>query len=136
MYCVDTNVVIAVLRNQPQPLVNRFACHLPRGEIALPAIVLFELHYGAANSTHKDANARRIADFLDAPITILPFEADDAVEAGAIRAELKRAGTPIGPYDILIAAQARRHGAALVTANRGEFVRVSGLVVEDWTARD
>jgi len=61
-----------------------------------------------------------------------PFELADAEHAGAIRAQLERAGTPIGHYDLLIAAQARRHGATLVTANQREFARVPGLDVMDW----
>ena len=67
-------------------------------------------------------------------ITLLPFEPEDAEEAGDIRAVLESAGTPIGPYDILIAAQARRRGAVLVTANIGEFSRVQGLATENWMA--
>ena len=63
----------------------------------------------------------------------MTFDAEDAHEAGDIRALLERAGTPIGPYDILIAAQARRRGATLVTANTREFARVPGLKTEDWT---
>ncbi len=55
--------------------------------------------------------------FLQLPVSILPFEPEDAEEAGEIRAELERLGTPIGPYDVLIAAQARRRSALLVTAN-------------------
>jgi tRNA(fMet)-specific endonuclease VapC len=68
------------------------------------------------------------------PITVLSFEPGDAKEAGDVRAALERAGTPIGPYDVLIAAQARRRAALLVTANNREFVRVPGLMVEDWSA--
>jgi tRNA(fMet)-specific endonuclease VapC len=67
-------------------------------------------------------------------IDVLPFETDDAMHAGEIRAELERAGTPIGHYDYLIAAQARRHGAALVTLNTRKFSRVPGLLVVDWAA--
>ena len=59
---------------------------------------------------------------------------EDAEEAGNIRAALERAGKPIGPYDVLIAAQARRRGATLVTANEREFARVPGLKTEDWAA--
>jgi tRNA(fMet)-specific endonuclease VapC len=62
-------------------------------------------------------------------VTPWPFEPEDAEEAGDIRAELEREGRPIGPYDILIAAQARRRGALLVTANTGEFTRVPGLKI-------
>jgi tRNA(fMet)-specific endonuclease VapC len=75
---------------------------------------------------------QRIADFLAGPIQVLPFETADAEEAGDIRAALEQAGTPIGPYDLLLAGQARRHDALLVTANEREFARVPRLKFEDW----
>jgi tRNA(fMet)-specific endonuclease VapC len=62
----------------------------------------------------------------------VPFEAGDAIEAADIRAHLKREATPIGPYDVLIATQARRAGTTLITANTREFARVPGLTVLDW----
>jgi tRNA(fMet)-specific endonuclease VapC len=74
------------------------------------------------------------ATFLSAPIAFLPFDAEDAAEAGDIRAALSKAGTPIGPYDLLVAAQARRRGAFLATANVREFARVPRLEVEDWAS--
>jgi tRNA(fMet)-specific endonuclease VapC len=95
-------------------------------------VVLFELAYGAAKSGRPDANARRIGEFLSGEISVLAFEPADAIEAGQIRADLRRAGTPIGPYDVLIAGQARRRSAVLVTANNREFRRVAGLRLEDW----
>jgi tRNA(fMet)-specific endonuclease VapC len=94
--------------------------------------VLFELRYGAAKSARPDRNARRIADFLSGPIEVLPFEPAAADEAGDIRAALERAETPIGPYDVLIAAQARGRDGLLVTANEREFARVPRLKLEDW----
>ena len=66
-------------------------------------------------------------------MTVLDFTADDAVTAGAIRAELARLGTPIGPFDLLIAGQAKARGLCVVTNNTREFTRVAGLEVEDWT---
>jgi tRNA(fMet)-specific endonuclease VapC len=96
--------------------------------------------YRSSNSTIAESarareNRERLATFLELPIAILPFEPDDAEEAGDIRAALERAGTPFGPYDVLIAAQARRRRALLVTANRREFARVPRLKTEDWAAR-
>jgi tRNA(fMet)-specific endonuclease VapC len=132
MRCLDTNVVIALLKGRPPGLLNRFEIEFGRDAIALPAIVLFELAYGVAKSERRRENDERLAAFLRAPISILSFDADDAREAGDIRAALAKAGTPIGPYDILIAAQARRRGALLVTANAREFARVPGLRTEDW----
>jgi tRNA(fMet)-specific endonuclease VapC len=103
------------------------------GNLALSTIVLYELRYGVAESARRTENTTRLSLFLQAPIAILPFGHEDAGEAGDIRAALERAGTPIGPYDVLIAAQARRHDAVLVTANAREFARVPGLKTEDWT---
>jgi tRNA(fMet)-specific endonuclease VapC len=132
MHCLDTNVVISILSGRPPRLMDRFEVELAGDAITLPAIVLFELEYGIAKSERRRENQERLAVFLQAPISVLPFDADDAREAGEIRAALAKAGTPIGPYDILIAAQARRRGATLVTANEREFARVPRLKTEDW----
>jgi tRNA(fMet)-specific endonuclease VapC len=88
-----------------------------------------------ARSQSAMRNAQRVADFLLGPIEVLPFETADAEEAGDIRAALECAGTPVGPYDVLVAAQARRRDAPLVTANEREFARVPGLKFEDWAVR-
>ena len=93
-----------------------------------------ELWYGAMKSAKPKENADIIRRFVTGPISLLDFEPDDGEKAGAIRADLERKGTPIGPYDILIAAQALRRDALLVTANMREFKRVIGLRCEDWSA--
>jgi tRNA(fMet)-specific endonuclease VapC len=136
MICLDTNAVIPVLNDRSSPVRTRIDAAIGLGHtLAISSIVLFELRYGAAKSAHPDRNARRIADFLTGPIEVLPFESADADEAGNIRAALERVGTPIGPYDVLVAAQARRRDALLVTANGREFARVPRLKFEDWTMR-
>ena len=133
MICLDTNAVIEVLNAANSSVRRRMGTAIGEGQtFALSVIVLFELRHGAAKSAQSERNARRIDDFLAGPIEVLPFAPEDAEEAGDIRAALERAGTPIGPYDILIAAQARRHDAILVTANTREFARVPRLRVEDW----
>jgi len=113
-------------------VVDRLAEALTRGPVALPAPSLHELWYGAAKSTRIAENIDRIERFLSAEIVVLPFDAEDAREAGFIRAQLKPLGIPIGNYDVLIAAQALRRGLTLVTANVGEFERVPGLIVVNW----
>jgi tRNA(fMet)-specific endonuclease VapC len=134
MICLDTNTVMTVLNRRSLPLRSRMASSVEnQQELSIPVIVLFELLYGAAKSAQPERNAQRIADFLSSVIRVLPFEQADAEEAGEIRTQLERSGTPIGPYDVLIAAQARRRNALLVTADQREFTRVSGLRVEDWT---
>ena len=103
--------------------------------LGLSVIVYHELMYGGAASERRKANEDKIALFITSgELVMLDFTQDDAQEAGEIRAHLRRLGTPIGPYDVLIAAQARRAGTALVTANTGEFTRVPGLQVLDWAA--
>jgi tRNA(fMet)-specific endonuclease VapC len=127
MICLDTNAIIDALNNPTSPVHSRIDQARENGTpLAISVIVLFELWYGAAKSGHRRRNTERLVDFLAGPIRILNFDAEDAREAGDIRAALATAGTPIGPYDILIAAQARRRGATLVTANAREFARVPG----------
>jgi tRNA(fMet)-specific endonuclease VapC len=133
MICLDTNVAIGCLSGRQPALAERLERELLTDDFALPTIVLFELQYGIAKSARAQDNAERLATFLELPIAILPFEPDDAQESGDIRAALERAGTPIGPYDVLIAAQARRRRAVLVMANRCEFTRVPRLKTDDWT---
>jgi tRNA(fMet)-specific endonuclease VapC len=133
MFGLDTNVVIATINERVPHVRARFIQTLADGiAVGISAIVLFELWYGIAKSQRQADNTADLADFLSLDITPWPFDAEDAREAADIRAALERAGTPIGPYDILIAAQTRRRGATLVTANAREFSRVPGLRTEDW----
>ncbi len=96
-------------------------------------IVYHELMYGAAASERQRENEEKIALFITSSrIELLQFNEQDAKEAADIRAYLRKIAMPIGPYDVLIAAQTRRVGATLVTANGREFNRVKGLMVIDW----
>ncbi|MGH6714773.1 MAG: PIN domain-containing protein [Bradyrhizobium sp.] len=133
MICLDTNIAVYVMNRRVPSVRLRLAEQLRLGtEIGFPAIALFELRYGYARSTRRVEAERLLSEFLAPGIAVLPFEAEDAAHAGDIRAYLESKGTPIGPYDCLIAAQARRRGAALVTLNVREFSRVPGLIVTDW----
>lgn len=96
------------------------------------SVVAFELWYGVAESQRKEANTQRLESFFAGPLEWTLFDEEDAREAGLVRAQLEMAGKPIGAYDVLIAGQARRRGATLVTSNTGEFDRVNGLKWEDW----
>jgi tRNA(fMet)-specific endonuclease VapC len=134
MLCLDTNVVIGILNGRPEAVRRNLAAALAEGEqVTVSSIVLFELWHGAAKSGRPAENAERIRIFLSGQIEILPFESEDAKEAGYLRAVLEKAGTPIGPFDVLIAAQALRWQAPIVTANAGEFDRVPGLTRLDWS---
>lgn len=135
MFCLDTNIVIFALNKRRPGIAERFAEELRVGTpMIVPAIVLFELNYGISKSDRSE-KARAILDgFLSCGVSRPAFDDEDAREAGEIRAYLEARGTPIGPFDYLIAAQARRRGAAVVTLNRREFERVPGLIVTDWGA--
>jgi tRNA(fMet)-specific endonuclease VapC len=135
MICLDTNIVIWILNGRRSSLRHRLGEQLRGGAtVALPVVALFEMRYGFARSDRREHNERLLEKFLGLGIDVLPFETEDAAHGGDIRAQLERAGTPIGHYDYLIAAQARRRGAALVTLNTREFARVPGLIVVDWAA--
>lgn len=123
----DTNIIIAWTAGRIAGIAARMAMH--RGELRLSAIVFHELAFGAFNSRHVDRNLRAL-DALGLPV--LAFDAADARAAGEIRATLRRRGTLIGPYDVLIAGQALARGLTVVTANMSEFRRVDGLKIEDW----
>ena len=131
--CLDTSIAISLIAGRDHIVGERFRAALPQG-IVLPSTALFELWFGVANSEQKKQNEKRLNAFLLGPIQIVPFGPDDAREAGEIRSQLKRAGTPIGPYDLLIAAQARWRGATLATLNAREFARVPTLAVDDWSS--
>ncbi len=136
MIHLDTNVAIALLNGQPPQVRTHFDAARDAGTpIGLSSIVYHELMYGAAASARRRANEEKIALFIaSGRIALLAFDEADAGEAADIRAYLRREGTPIGPFDVLIAAQARRSGTVLVTANTGEFARVPGLQILDWSA--
>lgn len=136
MIHLDTNVAIALLNNrQPHVRIRFDAALAAKTPFALSAVVYHELMYGAAASERRTANEKKISVFISSGrIVLLPFETGDASEAADIRAYLKRIGLPIGPYDLMIAAQARRAGVMLVTANTREFERVPGLTLVDWAA--
>jgi tRNA(fMet)-specific endonuclease VapC len=126
-YLLDTNVVIAFQKRNPAVLTT--IRNVPFDRIAISSIVLFELYFGAVKG---ERTARNIEALGRLPFNALDFTDLDAFEAGKIRDALRRLGTPIGPYDTLIAGQALARDLTLVTRNTREFSRVDGLRVEDW----
>jgi tRNA(fMet)-specific endonuclease VapC len=134
-YLLDTNACIALINGRPDAVRRRFVRVSAAGDlIATSSVVLFELWYGAAKSQRPKQNAERVTTFLAGPLEVLDFTPEDAEQSGRVRASLEHLGKPIGAYDLLIAGQALRHKATLVTANSSEFRRVRGLRIQDWTA--
>jgi len=134
-YLLDTNACIALINGNEASVRRKFQRAVGRESvILLSSIVAFELWYGVAKSQRKESNTARLDAFFAGPLEWTLFDEEDARAAGTVRAELEAVGTPIGAYDVLLAGQARRHGATLVTSNSREFARVSGLKWEDWAA--
>ncbi|MGD9541286.1 PIN domain-containing protein [Methylocystis sp.] len=134
MFCLDTNVIIFALNKRKPWIGERLDAELRAGTpLIVPALVIFELTYGVAKSNRPEKACALLDEFLSAGFDLPSFDGEDAREAGDIRAFLEERGTPIGPFDYLIAAQARRRRAVLVTTNRREFERIPNLIVTDWS---
>jgi len=133
MYLLDTNACIRILNGTSPALAERLR-FIPRTQVRLSSIVKAELLYGARKSGRIAENLRLLERFFDT-IASLPFDDRCAEEYGVLREELERAGTLIGPNDLLIAASARAHGAILVTNNIREFSRVPELRIDDWESQ-
>ena len=126
-FLLDSNAVIALLKGHAGFLA-RLRRHQPQ-DFGIPAIVAHELFYGAYKGQRT---AENLAQVEALPFEVLDFDREDAREAGELRARLAASGTPIGPYDVLIAGQALARALTLVTHNTREFQRVPGLLTEDW----
>lgn len=129
MYALDTNSVIYFFKGMGR-VAERLLGTPPR-EIAIPAVVLYELELGLAKSSAPERRRLQV-DELVRRVIILPFGPAEARVTARIRADLERIGEPIGPLDFLIAGTALARGATLVTHNTKEFGRVGGLSLEDW----
>ena len=129
-YMLDTNIVIYTIKNRPVRVREVFQRH--SGQMAISAVTFGELIYGAERSSQPERNLNDIEGMI-ARLEVLPFDELAAAHFGQLRAELARAGTPIGPFDQMIAGHARALGLVLVTNNVDEFKRVLGLRIENWT---
>ena len=128
-YLLDTDICIYTIKNKPQSVRDAFNRH--HGQMAISSVTLMELIYGAEKSARPIQNLDVVEGFA-ARMETLPFDRDAAVHTGQLRAELAKMGTPVGPYDGLIAGHARSRGLIVVTNNHREFSRVPGLRCEDW----
>ncbi|MCZ6686250.1 MAG: tRNA(fMet)-specific endonuclease VapC [Gammaproteobacteria bacterium] len=128
-YMLDTNILIYTIRKRPKKVRDAFKEY--SDNLSMSTITLGELVYGAEKSSQP---ARNLADIeaLAARVDVLPFDSQAAQHFGQVRAELAKAGKPIGPYDLMIAGHARSRGLILVTNNLREFKRVPGLRLENW----
>jgi tRNA(fMet)-specific endonuclease VapC len=130
-YMLDTNIVIYTIKNKPAGVRKAFETHY--GQMCISSVTYMELVYGAEKSMSVERNLREIEGFV-ARIDVLPYDNEAAIHTGQLRAELAKVGTPIGPYDQMIAGHARSKGLTLVTNNMKEFSRVAGLRTDNWVS--
>ena len=129
-YLLDTNICIYLIKKRPPEVLEQFRQHPPQ-DVAISTITFFELEYGVQKSQHIQRTQDALDGFL-LPLTILDMDRPAAADAAAIRASLEKKGTPIGPYDLLIAGLARSRNMTLVTNNTKEFERIDNLRLENW----
>lgn len=133
IYLPDTNVFSRYLRGQDEAIQAKLETNLRF--CRLSTVVLSELEYGAAKRPDLKRLRPRITLLRDIIAAEVDYTSEDAAIYGTIRAYLARLkpnAQPIGPYDLMIAAQALRLEAVLVTHNTSEFSRVPNLTIEDW----
>ena len=130
-YMLDTDTCSFIMRRSSPPLLRRLRT-VPVADVCVSVVTKSELLCGVEVSPRRAQDAAALAAFLP-HVQVLDFPDDAAHHYADIRADLKRRGVPIGANDLFIAAHARHLGLTLVTGNTGEFARVAGLVVEDWT---
>lgn len=128
-FMLDTNICIYTIKNKPLEVREAFNRH--HGQLCISTVTLMELIYGAEKSAAPERNLSVIEGFA-ARLEVLNYDTHAAAHSGQLRAELAKAGTPVGPYNQMIAGHARALGLVLVTNNLREFQRVPGLRVEDW----
>ncbi len=131
-YILDTNVCIQLIKGR-LPSIKEKAQSISNHQILIPAIVRYELFVGAYKSPDREKAIKTVRHFISSFQTI-PLSDEIAEKGAEIRANLESLGTPIGPYDILIAATAISAALTLVTNNVKEFSRVPRLNLEDWQA--
>ena len=129
-YLLDTNTCIYILNKKPASTLTHIQTKRPE-QVAISTITQAELEYGLARSRSPERNRIALLQFLF-PFQLLDFDQLAAVQYGMIRSNLEQKGKPIGPLDLLIAAQAKSRNLILVTNNEKEFKRVEGLKIENW----
>ena len=129
MYILDTNTLIYFFKGMGSVADNLLAVS-PK-DVGIPAVVLYELEYGIAKPSSPKKRMKQLGE-LCALVEVLAFGNEEAKTSAAIRAALEKKGTPIGPYDVMIAGTVLSKQGVLVTNNTKEFRRVPKLKIVDW----
>lgn len=129
-YMLDTNICIYAIKHKPKQVFLKLQEHDP-SEVCISSVTYAELVHGVEKSQSTEKNRVALALLL-ANIEIMDFDSSAAECYGKIRADLEKAGKPIGPLDMMIAGHAKSLGYTVVTNNTKEFIRVNELKIENW----
>jgi len=129
-YLLDTNICIYIAKQKPHGVLARLQ-QLKSGDVGMSIITHLELTYGGWKARHRESNLQRI-QALERLIPVLPLDTTAGKHYGELLAALEKKGTPIGAYDLLIAAHALSLGLILVTNNLREFRHIRQLLMENW----
>lgn len=132
IYLLDT-CILSLFARGSQPVLTRVK-RTPPETIGLSTVTVMEIAYGLALNPARAVRLRPVLDAFIGAVKIIDYDSDAAHETASLRAVLRAKGTPIGPFDTMIAGTALARGLVMVTANTGEFRRVDGLTLEDWSA--
>ena len=103
-FALDTNTLVYFFKGIGR--VGERMLSTPPSDIAIPALVLYELEVGIAKSSSSGRRRAELDNVAEA-VNILSFGRKEARAAAAVRADLERIGKPIGPLDTLIAGTDR-----------------------------
>jgi len=129
-YLLDTTVISDFTRGEPAVLSRLKAAG--KRDVSISTVTAMEIEYGLLLNPARAHKIESVIRALLTDMTVFPYEYEDASATAAVRAALAKRGTPIGPFDLMIAGTALRRGLVMVTSNVNEFARVSGLNLEDW----
>jgi len=129
-YLLDTNICIYIINKRPSEVFERFR-RIKLMQLHIPTIVISELYFGLEKNQSHKRNESFLENFI-APLSVTGFSIEAAKYAAKIRYRLHRQGTPVGAYDIQIAAVALAEDMVLLTNNTKEFERIEDLKLENW----
>lgn len=129
-YLLDTNICIYISKKRPLEVYQKLS-ELSIGDVGMSLITFGELRFGAQKSQHKDIALEKLNKLI-CYIPVIMLTEETAEKYAVIRSFLEKSGQPIGNNDLWIAAHALSLDTILVTNNTKEFIKVPGLVVENW----
>lgn len=132
MYLLDTNTCIRYINGRSLSILEQMS-RINDRDIVLNSVVQHELWFGAFRSKNIQRRMNAVNAFMSRFVSI-PLDSRTAILSGYVRARLANAGTPIGLYNLLIAATGLQYNLIVVTHNAREFSRTDGLRMEDWEA--